>query len=121
MQNAQSNALVAALIIAAFLSLESRRAWRAAAGADSRPAQGGQCAHAERPARVFAARAGGSESARRTADAVAAHGGLDRWNQVKSITVGASITGAVWYAKSQGDALKDILSVSGDRPTVGGK
>jgi hypothetical protein len=40
--------------------------------------------------------------------AVAAHGGLDRWNQVKSITVDASITGAIWYAKNQGDALKDI-------------
>src|ERR1039457_6577215 len=40
--------------------------------------------------------------------AVTAHGGLDRWNQVKSITVDASITGAVWYAKNQGDALKNI-------------
>ena len=40
--------------------------------------------------------------------AVAAHGGLDRWNQVTSITVAASITGAVWYVKNQGEALKDI-------------
>jgi hypothetical protein len=40
--------------------------------------------------------------------AVTAHGGLDRWNQVKSITVEASITGAVWHVKNQGDALKDI-------------
>jgi hypothetical protein len=40
--------------------------------------------------------------------AVAAHGGLDRWNQVKSITVDASITGALWYVKSKGDALKDV-------------
>ena len=40
--------------------------------------------------------------------AVAAHGGLDRWTQVKSITVDASITGASWYVKNQGDALKDI-------------
>jgi hypothetical protein len=40
--------------------------------------------------------------------AVTAHGGLDRWNQVKSITVDASITGAFWYVKNQGDALKDI-------------
>jgi hypothetical protein len=40
--------------------------------------------------------------------AVAAHGGLDRWNQVTSITVDASITGAIWYVKNQGDALKDI-------------
>jgi hypothetical protein len=35
--------------------------------------------------------------------AVAAHGGLDRWNQVKSITVDASITGALWAVKSKGD------------------
>ena len=40
--------------------------------------------------------------------AVAAHGDMDRWTQVKSITVDASITGAVWYVKNQGDALKDI-------------
>jgi len=40
--------------------------------------------------------------------AVTAHGGLDRWNQVKSITVDSSITGAVWHMKNQGDALKDI-------------
>ena len=40
--------------------------------------------------------------------AVAAHGGMDRWTQVKSITVDASITGAVWYVKNQGDALKNI-------------
>ncbi len=40
--------------------------------------------------------------------AVTAHGGLDRWNQVKSITVGASITGAVWHMKNQGDALTDV-------------
>jgi hypothetical protein len=40
--------------------------------------------------------------------AVAAHGGLDRWNQVKSITVGASITGAFWHLKGQDDALKDV-------------
>jgi hypothetical protein len=40
--------------------------------------------------------------------ATAAHGGLDRWNQVKSITVDASITGAVWHVKNQGDALKHI-------------
>jgi hypothetical protein len=40
--------------------------------------------------------------------AVAAHGGLDLWNQVKSITVNASITGAVWFVKNQGDALKDV-------------
>jgi len=40
--------------------------------------------------------------------AVAAHGGLDRWNQVKSITVDASITGALLAIKNQADALKDV-------------
>ena len=40
--------------------------------------------------------------------AVAAHGGLDRWNQVKSITVDAAITGALWALKSQDGALKDV-------------
>ena len=40
--------------------------------------------------------------------AVAAHGGLDRWNQVTSITVDASIAGALWSVKSQGDALNDV-------------
>jgi hypothetical protein len=40
--------------------------------------------------------------------AVAAHGGLDRWNRVKSITVDASITGALWALKSKDGALKDV-------------
>jgi hypothetical protein len=40
--------------------------------------------------------------------AVSAHGGLDRWNQVKSITVEASIAGAVWPVKGQADALKEV-------------
>jgi hypothetical protein len=40
--------------------------------------------------------------------AVAAHGGLDRWNQVSSINVGASITGALWALKGNGDALNDV-------------
>jgi hypothetical protein len=40
--------------------------------------------------------------------AVAAHGGLDRWNQVNSIAVDASITGALWHVKGKGDALKDV-------------
>ena len=40
--------------------------------------------------------------------AVAAHGGLDRWNRVKSITFDASITGAFWHLKGKGDALKDV-------------
>ena len=40
--------------------------------------------------------------------AVTAHGGLDRWNKIKSLTVDASITGAFWSFKNQGDALKQI-------------
>src|SRR5260370_29484140 len=43
--------------------------------------------------------------------AVASHGGLDRWNQVTSITVGASITGALWDLKRNGHALKDVRFV----------
>jgi hypothetical protein len=41
--------------------------------------------------------------------AVRAHGGLDRWNKVKSITVAASITGAIWFLKGKGDALKNVI------------
>ncbi|MCL2394361.1 MAG: hypothetical protein FWC87_06690 [Acidimicrobiaceae bacterium] len=40
--------------------------------------------------------------------AVAAHGGLNRWNQISSITVDASITGAFWSLKNQTDALRRI-------------
>ena len=40
--------------------------------------------------------------------AVAAHGGLDRWNQLNSITVDASITGALWHVKGKVDALKHV-------------
>src|SRR5271154_856540 len=40
--------------------------------------------------------------------AVAAHGGLHRWNSVTSIDVAASITGAAWFVKGKGDALKDV-------------
>ena len=41
--------------------------------------------------------------------AVKAHGGLDRWNKVKAIKVAASITGAIWYVKSKGDFLKNVV------------
>lgn len=41
--------------------------------------------------------------------AVKAHGGLERWNRVKSVKVAASITGAIWFVKSKGDALKDVI------------
>ena len=40
--------------------------------------------------------------------ALAAHGGLDQWYQVNSITVDASITGALWHLKGRGDALKAV-------------
>jgi hypothetical protein len=41
--------------------------------------------------------------------AVKAHGGLTRWNKIKTIRVAASITGAIWFVKSQGDYLKDVV------------
>jgi hypothetical protein len=41
--------------------------------------------------------------------AVRAHGGLDRWRRLRSIRVAASITGAIWFVKGQGDALKDVV------------
>ena len=41
--------------------------------------------------------------------AVRAHGGLDRWRKIHSIRVAASITGAIWFVKGQGDALKDVV------------
>jgi len=41
--------------------------------------------------------------------AVQAHGGLDRWNKVKAMKVAASITGGIWYVKSKGDFLKNVV------------
>jgi hypothetical protein len=41
--------------------------------------------------------------------AVEAHGGLARWNKVNSVKVAASITGAIWFVKGKGDALKDVV------------
>jgi hypothetical protein len=41
--------------------------------------------------------------------AVKAHGGLERWNKVKSVKVAAAITGAIWFVKSKGDALKNVV------------
>jgi hypothetical protein len=40
--------------------------------------------------------------------AIEAHGGLARWNKIKSIKVEGSITGAIWYVKTRPDVLKDI-------------
>ena len=41
--------------------------------------------------------------------AVKAHGELDRWNKVKAIKVAASITGAIWYVKGQGNTLTNLV------------
>ena len=41
--------------------------------------------------------------------AMDAHGGLKRWNEISSVTVAASLTGAIWFVKSQGDYLKDVV------------
>src|SRR5271155_5834236 len=40
---------------------------------------------------------------------VKAHGGLERWNKVRSIKVAASITGGIWGVKGQGDFLKNVV------------
>lgn len=42
------------------------------------------------------------------ASAVAAHGGMDRWNRIHTITVDAAITGAFWQLKGQRDALTNV-------------
>jgi hypothetical protein len=41
--------------------------------------------------------------------AVHSHGGLKRWNEISTIEVAASITGAIWFVKGQGDYLKDVV------------
>ena len=41
--------------------------------------------------------------------AVTAHGGLERWHDLNTIKVAASITGAIWFVKSQGDYLKNVV------------
>jgi hypothetical protein len=41
--------------------------------------------------------------------AVRGHGGLERWNKVKSIRAASSIGGAIWYLKGKGDVLKDVV------------
>jgi len=47
--------------------------------------------------------------------AVKAHGGLERWSKVTSVKVAASITGAIWFVKSQGDALKNVVMTIGTK------
>lgn len=41
--------------------------------------------------------------------AVDAHGCMRRWNEISNVTVAASLTGAIWFVKSQGDYLKDVV------------
>src|ERR1700730_7559398 len=40
--------------------------------------------------------------------AVDAHGGLSRWNLLKTAKASLSITGAIWQLKGKPDALKDV-------------
>ena len=40
--------------------------------------------------------------------ATEAHGGVDRWNQLKTLTAHLSVTGAIWHVKGKPDVLKDI-------------
>ena len=47
--------------------------------------------------------------------AVKAHGGFERWNKVKSIKVGASITGAIWFVKGKGDFLRNVVLTADTR------
>jgi hypothetical protein len=44
--------------------------------------------------------------------AVEAHGGLARWDELSSIKIDVSITGAILYVKGQPDVLKDIVMVA---------
>jgi hypothetical protein len=41
--------------------------------------------------------------------AIDAHGGLERWNRIRTIVVSASITGAIWAVKGQANYLDDIV------------
>jgi hypothetical protein len=41
--------------------------------------------------------------------AIEAHGGLRRWAEVGTIVVSASITGAIWDIKGQGNYLSDVV------------
>jgi hypothetical protein len=43
--------------------------------------------------------------------AVEAHGGRDRWNEISAVEIAVSITGAIWYVKSQPNVLEKIVMV----------
>ena len=40
--------------------------------------------------------------------AVDTHGGLSRWNQLKTVKASLSITGAIWHVKGKPGVLKDV-------------
>jgi hypothetical protein len=40
--------------------------------------------------------------------AIDAHGGMNRWRRIDGIRIAGSITGAIWFAKSRGDVLKNV-------------
>jgi len=40
--------------------------------------------------------------------AVDAHGGLSRWNQLKTVRASLAITGTIWQLKGRPDVLKDV-------------
>jgi hypothetical protein len=46
--------------------------------------------------------------------ALAAHGGLDRFNQFKAVSVNARIGGRLWQLKGQDEVLNDMLCVTVD-------
>ena len=50
-----------------------------------------------------------------------AHGGLERWRQIRSIRVAASITGAIWFVKGKGDALKDVVMTVATQSRTAGR
>jgi hypothetical protein len=41
--------------------------------------------------------------------AIKAHGGMERWNQLRAITATMSVTGGIWHIKGRPDVLKDIF------------
>jgi hypothetical protein len=41
--------------------------------------------------------------------AVKAHGGVERWDKIKSVKIAASITEAIWYLKGKPDYLKNVV------------
>jgi len=51
--------------------------------------------------------------------AIDGHGGRERWSEISSVRVEASITGAVWHLKGRPDVLKDVvITASTDRERV---